>query len=413
MVNKGFRMCLHSCFIAVVLAFGSSAEELKVTSFSTSGELIFKTPTAGTVDHHYRVESSTSLVSAAWTPRRSVSGVGSLASVTNLVPSVAPSMFYRVVSSSNSAAFVDGQYMVIDLSGGASYPVTYYNSASTVPGGVTNDSYKTTKLVMRKIPKGIFTMGSPTGELGRSTDETQHKVTLTKDFYIGVFEVTQRQWELVMGNRPSYFYNATYYAMRPVEQVTYNEIRENPANYDDPDVQWPSNSAVNANSFMGKLRSKTGLATFDLPTESQWECACRAGTATALNTGYNLVYTATDDRMNVAGRNRYNGGYINGFTAPDQSCAVGNGTAKVGSYLPNAWGLYDMHGNVCEWCLDWSGSYPGAVNDPGGAVSGLTRLGRGGSWSYGLALSCRSSSRGDYNPANRYDVGFRVAITLP
>jgi formylglycine-generating enzyme required for sulfatase activity len=176
----------------------------------------------------------------------------------------------------------DGLYMVIDLSGGtntASYPVFYLNSA---PADGWTDEYKTSQLVMRKISKGTFTMGSPSNELGRfefgCSDETQHQVTLTKDFYIGVFEITQRQWELVMGYRPSYFKNATYYATRPVEQVSYYDIRENPANGDDPAVDWPANNAVNAASFMGKLRAKTGLSTFDLPTESQGEYACRAGT---------------------------------------------------------------------------------------------------------------------------------------
>ncbi len=173
-------------------------------------------------------------------------------------------------------------YMVIDLSGGtgaSSYPVTYLSS---VPAGGWADTYKTTKLVLRKIPAGTFTMGSPTGELGRQSDEIQHTVTLTKAFYIGVFEVTQRQWELVMGNRPSYFNNSAYYATRPVEQVSYNDVRENPAN-SAISPNWPASSQVHPDSFMGKLRSKTGFATFDLPTESQWEYACRAGTVTALN----------------------------------------------------------------------------------------------------------------------------------
>ena len=302
-----------------------------------------------------------------------------------------------------------GDYLVIDLSGGAgasSYPVAYLTA---VPSGGWTDTYKTTRLVLRKIPAGSFTMGSPTGELGRDADETQHAVTLTKAFYIGVFEVTQRQWELVMGNKPSYFNNSSYYQTRPVEQVSYYDIRENPANSDDSAVNWPANSAVNATSFMGRLRAKTGLATFDLPTESQWEYACRAGTTTALNSGKNLTSTSSDANMAEVGRYWYNGGSVY-----SQGCAPSAGTALAGSYLPNQWGLYDMHGNVWEWCLDWYGAYPGSVQDPVGAASGSFRVSRGGSCTT-LVWICRSAFRFNYFPYYRsyYYFGFRAARTLP
>jgi formylglycine-generating enzyme required for sulfatase activity len=313
-------------------------------------------------------------------------------------------MFYRVVASASP-------YLVVDLSAGpsaSSYPVTYL---AVVPPGGWTDEYKTTKLVMRRISASTpdFMMGSPSEELGRNTNEDQHQVTLTKDFYIGVFEVTQRQWELVMGNKPSYFNNTTYYATRPVEQVSYYDIRENPANSDDPAVDWPNNSAVNANSFMGKLRAKTGLATFDLPTESQWEYACRAGTTTALNTGYNLTSTTSDASMALAGRYYYNGGSVS-----SQNGDTSVGTAKVGSYQPNAWGLHDMHGNAWEWCLDWYGLYPGTVTDPMGASSGSSRIMKGGCW-YNDADSCRSALRGHGGlPHYRYNsFGFRLVRTLP
>ena len=302
-------------------------------------------------------------------------------------------------------------YMVINLSGGTaatSYPVTYYATSNAIPGGANSDAYKTTNLLMRLVSNGNFTMGSPTNELGRYASETQHKVTLTEDFYIGVFQVTQRQWELVMGNKPSYFANVTYYASRPVDQISYYDIRENPNNSDDPVVDWPASSAVSAPSFMGKLRAKTGLTTLDLPTEAQWEYACRGGATTALNSGYNLTSATNDARVAAVGRYWYNGG--NGFTA-DGTTSVG--TAKAGTYLPNAWGLYDMHGNLKEWCLDWNSNYPEAVIDPPGAVSGANRVVRGGCWQ-DYAFYCRSAARSSSRPDNRnYGYGFRVARTLP
>ena len=289
-------------------------------------------------------------------------------------------------------------YLVVDLSGGTaatSYPVSYLDA---VPPGGWTDEYKTTKLVMRRIPAGTFTMGSPSEELGRSGDETQHSVTLTEDFYIGVFELTQRQWELVMGNKPSYFNNATYYQTRPVDQVSYNDIRGSSEG-----SGWPENGNVDATSFIGKLRTKTGLA-LDLPTESQWEYACRVGTTKALNSGKNLTSTDSDPNMSEVGRYWYNGGsdYKSGV---DTSV----GTAAVGAYLPNAWGLYDMHGNVSEWCLDFYGTYPETVSDPLGATTSSYRVNRGGSW-YNHAQRCRAASRGAATPLSHYtNLGLRLS----
>ncbi len=156
---------------------------------------------------------------------------------------------------------------------------------------------------------------------------------------------------------------------------------------------------------MGKLRAKTGLSTFDLPTEAQWEYACRAGTGTALSSGYNLTSTGSDPRMAEVGRYAYNGG-----SSWTQNGNTSVGTAKVGSYLPNSWGLYDMHGNVWEWCLDWYGMLSGSVTNPTGVASGSFRLLRGGSFDC-YAWNCRSAAREGSNVQSyKYvNMGFRVA----
>jgi uncharacterized repeat protein (TIGR02543 family) len=290
-------------------------------------------------------------------------------------------------------------YLVVDLSAGfkeeAVWPVSYLGG---VPEGGWTDDYKTTKLVLRLVLPGTFTMGSPSGELGRDSGETQHEVTISKPFYMGVFEVTQKQWELVTGSKPSWYKGA----IRPVECVSYNMIRGTGVG-----TNWPADGQVDAGSFMGVLRAKTGRK-FDLPTEAQWEYACRAGTTTALNSGKDLTDAYQCANMDEVGRYLYNqsdrrGGYSEHTT--------------VGSYLPNAWGLYDMHGNVWEWCLDWYGSYEsGAATDPVGAgsCSWSSRVMRGGCWDYGAA-TCRSAYRDDgRNPSHTYNfLGFRLSSNLP
>ncbi len=289
------------------------------------------------------------------------------------------------------SVFVLPRYLVIDLSGGTtatSYPVSYLY---TDPSGGWTDEHKTTKLVLCRIPAGSFTMGSPSDELGHN--ETQHHVTLTEDFYMGVFELTQRQWELVMGDNPSYYKSDKH----PMERGFYSDIRGSSAG-----AGWPANGTVDATSFMGKLRERTGLAELDLPTEAQWEYACRAGTIRAYNdqtknsgegSDWLTTGSGTDSNLEPLGMYKANSS---------------EGKANVGTKQANAWGLYDMHGNVHEWCLDWYGTYPGTVADPTGATSGSNRVKRGGSWGIN-ALNCRSADRGNGNPSPRNgNVGFRV-----
>lgn len=261
-------------------------------------------------------------------------------------------------------------YCVIDLSAGSnasSYPITYLTSPPS--GGFNVDTYKKTKLVLRRIEAGSFKMGGSTS------------TTLSKPFFCGLFEVTQKQYSLVMGSNPSYFSGDK----RPVEKVSFNTIRGSSNG-----AKWPSSSAVDSTSFMGKLRTRTGLD-FDLPTEAQWEYACRAGTTTTYSYG-----------------NSVNGNYM---WYSDNTNSSPN-TQEVGTKSPNPWGLYDMHGNVCEWCLDWYGTLAYGT-DPKGPSSGSDRVYRGGCW-ISNAGHCTSSCRyyNDY-PSYGYDyVGFRLVRTL-
>ena len=287
-------------------------------------------------------------------------------------------------------------YSVINLSAGATATKYSVTELAEAPSGGWTDVYKTTRLVLRRIEPGDFTMGDSIH------GGTNCSVKLTKSFYIGVFEVTQRQWELVMGTRPSYFSNDSYYATRPVDQVSYDMIRG-----DSLGALWPTKAEVDAMSFLGKLRARTGLD-FDLPTEAQWEYACRAGTSTDFNDGTNYSNPEKDLNMDKVGRYWCNGGsgaYYN------PSCNTDACTAKVGSYVPNSWGLYDMHGNVSEWCLDWFGNVE-AATDPKGASSGSRRVLRGGSWG-GYASSCTSFFRDNrLSSDSYYSYGFRIVRTL-
>ena len=272
-------------------------------------------------------------------------------------------------------------YCVIDLSAGTnatSYPVTYLAAEPT--GGFTNDTYRTTKLALRCCDAGSFIMGYS------QADETL-RVTLTKPFYMGVFEVTQKQWMLVMGSWPYSSPSSSYGAGDgyPAYYVSYDNIRGSSNG-----AKWPSSAAVDATSFIGKLQARTKL-NFDLPTEAQWEYACRAGTTTTY----------------------YWGNSVSGDYAWYDSNS-GFESHPVGTRKPNAWGLYDMCGNVWEWCLDWYSSSLAYGTDPKGSSSGSYRVLRGGSWCYD-GSSCTSSYRNFNNPSYYYSnyYGFRLSRTLP
>ncbi|MBQ9430431.1 MAG: SUMF1/EgtB/PvdO family nonheme iron enzyme, partial [Kiritimatiellae bacterium] len=272
---------------------------------------------------------------------------------------------------------LSAEYLVIDLSAGpdaTAYPVS---GLPDIPPEGWTEEYKTTKLVLRRIEAGTFKM------------QNKRTVTLTKPFYCGIFEVTQKQYEMVTGENPSEFKGD----MRPVERVSYDMIRGLTRG-----AQWPVSSEVDSGSFIGKIRARTGLD-FDLPTEAQWEFSCRAGTTSDFNNGGNSM-----DDLKLLGRFGDNksdgkGGYSEHTT--------------VGLYLPNAWGLYDMHGNVWEWCLDWRSDSSSGGTDPVGASSGEHRVKLGGGW-YNDAGRCTSSSRGSYSVPSieSNDFGFRLSLTL-
>ena len=209
------------------------------------------------------------------------------------------------------------------------------------------------------IPDGTFKMGSPVYEKGRHPSELQHEVTISKAFYMGKYEVTQEQWQSLMGNNPSVVKGAKL----PVTNVSWEECQE----------------------FIKELNEKT-KGGYRLPTEAEWEYACRAGTMKAYSFGNNIIKSDA----NIAG----------------------SSTKVVGSYKPNSFGLFDMHGNIWEWCEDWDGAYlGGAVTNPKGPVNGNNRVLRGGSFNE-VGSYARSSSRSYHSPNIRFgSVGFRLART--
>ena len=203
----------------------------------------------------------------------------------------------------------------------------------------------------------------------------EHQVTLTKRFYLGKYPVTQKEYRAVMGDNPSKIEGDDL----PVECVSWDDAKAFCRKLND----------LKRNELPAGYR-------FDLPTEAQWEYACRAGTTTALNNGRNLTGEYSCSNLNeVAWYGTNSGGRIR----------------PVGQKKANAWGLYDMHGNVWEWCRDCYGKYTGDVTDPVGPSSGSGRVLRGGSWNY-YALSCRSAYR--FCGRSPYfcigDLGFRVAL---
>ncbi len=224
------------------------------------------------------------------------------------------------------------------------------------------------------IPPGTFLMGSPPEEPERRDDERQHKVTLTKGFYLGIHPVTQAQWQAIMGNNSSAFKGEDL----PVETVSWQDCQ----------------------AFCEKLGQQWH---YRLPTEAEWEYACRAGTTTPSPLGEII----TTDQANYDGNHPHHKGEVGWYRRQ---------TTPIGSFPPNVWGLFDMPGNVCEWCADWYNKdyyKRSPQEDPQGPKHGQDRVLRGGSW-FNYGLCCRAACRVKNAPAARYSFnGFRVLLQIP
>ena len=240
-------------------------------------------------------------------------------------------------------------YMIVHLV--SPYDVTYYPHVEMVPGGITNIMYKGEYMPMRKIPaKGVVWMaGMPTNHVCYHESAKPHKVMLTDDYYIGVYEFTQAQLKAVDDGAPTDVHTPkAWWSIRHYRGD--DKLNQWPSYKEDGSFDYGKSHEVTSGSRSGKLRERTGLA-FDLPTEHQWEYACRAGSPGTVYTdtipNLSLMDSATANRICRWSGNK----------ATDDCEGLTGNAAVVGSYEPNAWGLYDMLGNVQELCVDWHGSW--------------------------------------------------------
>ena len=291
-------------------------------------------------------------------------------------------------------------YLAVDLTSKTN--CLFFAEAESVPGSVTNNLYRTDWILMRHIPVSTtqWRMGCDSSYPSKDVNwEIPHYVSMTKDYYIGIFELTQGQFFRVTGNRPSKYSIDNGYAdgdLKPLETVNFRTVR----GYTTNGYNWPKDGhAVDPASFMGKIRILTGIE-FDFPTEVQWEYACRAGTGTFCYAG--------NTHSDVVGVSWYVGNASEGYDT--------NQTHKVGTKLPNAFGLYDMLGNVYEFAIDWFTndltSVEFAVNSVG-PTNGEERVTRGGNVGQGADCqrSCYRRKCPDYSGS--YNNGYRLYCPCP
>jgi formylglycine-generating enzyme required for sulfatase activity len=261
--------------------------------------------------------------------------------------------------------------MMAVSAGVATLALVVYTAAplQEVPGRGWVDPVTGMRFVL--LPSGTFTMGSPAGERWREAQEVPHQVTLSRRVFLGVHEVTQEQWHTIMGSRPSCFNGRD--AHLPVENVTWFEAQQ----------------------FLERMTQRSDGSVFRLPTEAEWEYACRAGTTTP----YGLGAALTSASANIDPR---------APDDPDPRERTGS-PRPVGSYPSNAWRLHDMHGNVWEWTSDAHCPYPaGPQTDPRATCEAPLKVIRGGSWRF-RADSARCALRYTHAPGDRgYSIGFRI-----
>ena len=307
-------------------------------------------------------------------------------------------------------------YLVCDLTGGDR--PRYYADEADLPGdqGAQSEIYKTEKLLLKFVrARGVeWLMGAATNEagfigwneekniqvVGNQGGEPLRRVRLSQNYYLGVYEVTQGQYRRVTGQNPLAFADADDSALRPVENVSYNMLR------DSTSKGWPAggHAVVGTGTALAQFRAKTSLAV-DLPTEAQWEYACRAGTGSPFAGNRTIAGTA------ATAKDENDATAVPELDAVARYAANGQGTtAPVGSPLPNAFGFYDLHGNVSEWCLDYCNPWPAAdvVVDPTGGDRSQayveTRVLKGGAYN-SSARRCRSAAR-RFNVPNGAQAGF-------
>ena len=317
-------------------------------------------------------------------------------------------------------------FMVVDLvNTGRVESVMYYCDEAQLPFPVQDTRFKTDYLLLKKVDAAgrSFCMGSPDDELGRTNGkETRHKVTFKYDYYLGIYELTQRQTHLVFKSHTNTY--STDGDMRPADSISWYTVRGVFTTWTGIEAnRMADRMSPNGTGYiLDGLRKASGPngILFDLPTEAQWEYACRAGTTTALNCGSNITSTTSCPYLASLARYSYNSGYADNLIPnADKGNDYGTNlaTAVVGSYLPNAWGFYDMHGNVYEWCLEgWDKTTDYGAEEQIEPISfagdGSNRIQRGGSCLLGASYA-RSAFRAaaGINSMSRH-AGCRICVPL-